>query len=146
MEKIHIESHGCSNNFHEGEVMAGLLEEAGYTITKDPHEAEIIILNLCTVKGDHQSVSAVKQATKNYSAKLIGAGCILESTKKALREQNPSLSLLNTHNIHLIADIVEAVIEGDVVDALEKNKIEKNNGNIFWGFFKRNLSSQKSYC
>lgn len=107
--------------------MAGLLEEAGYTITKDPYEADIIILNLCTVKGDHQSVKALKEATKQYSAKLIGAGCILESTKTALRNANPSLSLLNTHNINHIADIVEAVIEGDVIESLEKNKTIKIN-------------------
>lgn len=127
MEKIHIQSFGCSNNFHEGEVMAGLLEEAGYTITKDPYNTEVIILNLCTVKGDHQALSALKQATKKYSAKLIAAGCILESTKAALREYNPSLSLLNTHNINHIAQIVEAVIEGDVIEALEKNKTIKIN-------------------
>lgn len=127
MEKIYIESHGCSNNFHEGEIMAGLLEEAGYTITKDPYDTDIIILNLCTVKGDHQSVQALKEATKRYSAKIIGAGCILESTKNALRQYNPSLSLLNTHNIHNIVKIVEAVIEGDVIDALEKNKTTKIN-------------------
>ncbi len=56
MEKIYIQSHGCSNNFHEGEVMAGLLEKAGYEIVKDPYAAEILILNLCTMKRDHQSV------------------------------------------------------------------------------------------
>lgn len=127
MEKIYIQSHGCSNNFHEGEVMAGLLEKAGYTLTPDPYTAEIIILNLCTVKGDHQSVQALKEATKKYSAKLIGAGCILESTKKALREYNPSLSLLNTNNIDKIVEIVEAIIEGDVIEALEKNKTVKIN-------------------
>ncbi|MBI5072180.1 MiaB/RimO family radical SAM methylthiotransferase [Candidatus Woesearchaeota archaeon] len=127
MEKIHIQSHGCSNNFHEGEVMAGLLEEAGYKITKDPYEAEIIILNLCTVKGDHQAIKTLKETTKQYTAKIIAAGCILESTKKVLREYNPSLSLLNTHNINNIAKIVEAVIEGDVIESLEKNKIVKIN-------------------
>ena len=127
MEKIHILSYGCSNNFHEGEVMAGLLEEAGYTITKEPYNADIIILNLCTVKGDHQAVKALKNSTKHYSAKIIAAGCILESTKNALREIDQSLSLVNTNNIDKIAEVVEAVIEGDIVEALEKNKTTKIN-------------------
>jgi MiaB-like tRNA modifying enzyme len=127
MESIHLLSFGCSNNFHEGEVMAGLLETAGYEITKDPYAADIIILNLCTVKGDHQALSTLKETTKQYTAKLIAAGCILESTKKTLREYNPSLSLLNTDNIHKIVEIVEAVIEGDVVESLEKNKTVKIN-------------------
>ncbi|MBI5001853.1 tRNA (N(6)-L-threonylcarbamoyladenosine(37)-C(2))-methylthiotransferase [Candidatus Woesearchaeota archaeon] len=127
MEKIHLLSFGCSNNFHEGEVMAGLLEAAGYEITKDPYGADIIILNLCTVKGDHQALSTLKETTKQYTAKIIAAGCILESTKATLRSENPSLSLLNTHNIHKIVEVVEAVIEGDVIDALEKNKTTKIN-------------------
>ncbi len=127
MEKIHLLSFGCSNNFHEGEVMAGLLEAAGYEITKDPYGADIIILNLCTVKGDHQALSTLKETTKQYTAKIIAAGCILESTKAALRKENPALSLLNTHNIHKIAEVVEAVIEGVVIDALEKNETTKIN-------------------
>ncbi len=127
MEKINLMSFGCSNNFHEGEVMAGLLETAGYEITKDPYAADIIILNLCTVKGDHQALSALKETTKQYSAKIIAAGCILESTKASLRNLCPSLSLLNTNNIDHIVEIVEAVIEEDVVEMLEKNKIKKIN-------------------
>lgn len=127
MEKIHLLSFGCSNNFHEGEVMAGFLEIAGYEITKDPYAADIIILNLCTVKGDHQALATLKETTKQYSAKIIAAGCILESTKKVLHQYNPSLSLLNTHNINNIAKIVEAVIEGDVIVSLEKNKTTKIN-------------------
>jgi threonylcarbamoyladenosine tRNA methylthiotransferase CDKAL1 len=127
MEKIHLLSFGCSNNFHEGEAMAGLLEKAGYTITKDPYAAEIIILNLCTVKGDHQALRALKKTTKEYNAKIIAAGCILESTKSTLRELDPSLSLINTNNLDKIVEVVEAVIEGDVVEVLKPNKITKIN-------------------
>src|SRR3989344_826829 len=127
MEKIHLLSFGCYNNFHEGEFIAGLLEAACYEITKDPYGTYIIILNLCTVKGDHQALSTLKETTKQYTAKIIAAGCILESTKAALRNVNPSLSLLNTHNINHIAQIVESVIEGEVIDALEKNKTTKIN-------------------
>ncbi len=57
--------------------MAGLLETAGYEITKDPYAADIIILNLCTVKGDHQALKTLKETTKQYTAKIIAAGCIL---------------------------------------------------------------------
>lgn len=107
--------------------MAGLLETAGYEITKDPYAADIIILNLCTVKGDHQALRTLKETTKQYTAKIIAAGCILESTKTILRKENPALSLLNTNNIHNIVEVVEGVIEGDVIDALEKNKTTKIN-------------------
>jgi len=127
MQKIYVHTHGCSNNFHEGEAMAGLLKKAGYCMVRKPSDADIIILNICTVKGDHQAVRSLKDIKKLYNARIIIAGCITNTTKKALRQLNPSLSFINTHNIDKIVDVVESVIEGDTVEALESSRIKKIN-------------------
>ncbi|MFA6888718.1 MAG: tRNA (N(6)-L-threonylcarbamoyladenosine(37)-C(2))-methylthiotransferase, partial [Candidatus Woesearchaeota archaeon] len=118
---ITIQSFGCSSNIHEGEVMAGLLKQAGYAIVKQPTEADVIILNLCTVKGHHTALQAIKKVL-SIRAKLIAAGCIHEHTKKAVREFVPNISFINTHNIQDIVSVVKQVQNGEIVDATTKEK------------------------
>src|SRR5512137_3027370 len=48
--KYAIETFGCRMNVHDSERMAGLLEQAGYEATADAGEADLIILNTCSVR------------------------------------------------------------------------------------------------
>ncbi|MFO7694754.1 MAG: tRNA (N6-isopentenyl adenosine(37)-C2)-methylthiotransferase MiaB [Vicinamibacterales bacterium] len=45
-----IETFGCQMNFHDSERMAGLLEAAGYEPASEPGDADVVILNTCTVR------------------------------------------------------------------------------------------------
>jgi tRNA-2-methylthio-N6-dimethylallyladenosine synthase len=45
-----IETFGCQMNFHDSERMAGLLEAAGYEPASEPAEADVVVLNTCTVR------------------------------------------------------------------------------------------------
>jgi tRNA-2-methylthio-N6-dimethylallyladenosine synthase len=45
-----IETFGCQMNFHDSERMAGLLEQAGYEATDDPADADLVVLNTCSVR------------------------------------------------------------------------------------------------
>src|SRR5436309_6363611 len=45
-----IETHGCQMNFHDSERMAGLLEQAGYERTADEDDADVIVINTCSVR------------------------------------------------------------------------------------------------
>jgi len=46
--KLHLVSLGCAKNLIDSEVMLGRLVNAGWVITDDPAEAEIIIVNTCS--------------------------------------------------------------------------------------------------
>jgi tRNA-2-methylthio-N6-dimethylallyladenosine synthase len=48
--KYLIETFGCQMNHHDSERMAGLLEEAGYVRTDDDREADVIVINTCSVR------------------------------------------------------------------------------------------------
>ena len=45
-----IETFGCQMNFHDSERMAGLLEAAGYEPADEPADADVVVLNTCTVR------------------------------------------------------------------------------------------------
>src|SRR5438876_5757737 len=48
--KYLIETFGCQMNVHDSERMAGLLEQAGYEPTADAADADVVVINTCSVR------------------------------------------------------------------------------------------------
>jgi tRNA-2-methylthio-N6-dimethylallyladenosine synthase len=48
--KYLIETYGCQMNVHDSERMAGLLEQAGYESTVDETDADVVLINTCSVR------------------------------------------------------------------------------------------------
>ena len=48
--KYFIETYGCQMNYHDSEQMAGLLEPAGYDRTADDGDADVVVINTCSVR------------------------------------------------------------------------------------------------
>jgi tRNA-2-methylthio-N6-dimethylallyladenosine synthase len=49
-KKYLIETFGCQMNFHDSERMAGLLDQAGYESTADERDADLVVINTCSVR------------------------------------------------------------------------------------------------
>src|ERR1051325_12132638 len=49
-KKYLIETFGCQMNFHDSERMAGLLDQAGYEPTTEEIDADVIVINTCSVR------------------------------------------------------------------------------------------------
>ena len=49
-KKYLIETFGCQMNVHDSERMAGLLDQAGYEPTDDEREADVVVINTCSVR------------------------------------------------------------------------------------------------
>ncbi|KAM7382630.1 hypothetical protein PAMP_002353 [Pampus punctatissimus] len=76
-QKIWMKTWGCSHNNSDGEYMAGQLAVSGYKITDDPSEADLWLLNSCTVKNpaeDHFR-NSIKKAQEQQK-KVVVAGCV----------------------------------------------------------------------
>lgn len=54
-QKIYVKTFGCSHNMSDSEFMMGQLVEYGYTLVEDPLEADLILINSCTVKNPSQA-------------------------------------------------------------------------------------------
>src|SRR5258708_18816224 len=48
--KYLIETFGCQMNVHDSERMAGLLEQAGYEATDEAGDADVVVINTCSVR------------------------------------------------------------------------------------------------
>ncbi len=49
-KKLHIKTFGCQMNAYDSERMAEALEPAGYALTEDQAEADLVILNTCHIR------------------------------------------------------------------------------------------------
>ena len=48
--KLYLESYGCQMNFSDSEIVASILAEAGFSTTQREEEADLILLNTCSIR------------------------------------------------------------------------------------------------
>ena len=47
---IYIETYGCQMNFADTELVLGILKQQGYSLTKDLNDADVVLLNTCSIR------------------------------------------------------------------------------------------------
>ena len=124
MERVYIETSGCSINQSDSEVMAGLLKKAGFELVDKLENSDLVILNTCTVKGptEHafwKRIEEIKGSGKN----IIIAGCIAQTEPEKLKDY----SLIGPSQVNNIVSVVEETINGNTVALLVKEKNPRLN-------------------
>jgi MiaB-like tRNA modifying enzyme len=128
MTNIYFETLGCSLNVSETEVMKGLLFKNGFNLVESPDDAYIIVVNICTVKGDNTALKTIRKLYEAYpNKKYVIAGCITKGIIPKIREIVPECSLISTHNIKDIVSIVEETMNENPILVLAESKEEKIN-------------------
>jgi len=125
MPSIYIETYGCSASQCEAEIMAGLLEAAGFDIIKNERYADLIIVVTCFVKQvtEQRILFRIKQLKESYhDKKLIIAGCMPEGMYRKMTDIVPEASLVSTHHVKEIAQAVKKTLEGKHVEYLGKSE------------------------
>jgi len=126
MESIFVETYGCAANFSEGEMIKGILKKDGFGIADSKQTADVIILNICTVKGNNVALRAIKRTYKDFSQKkLIIAGCVSAELVPQLNKEFPAASIANTHNVYRIAEAVKQVLLNVPVQFIERSNEQK---------------------
>jgi MiaB-like tRNA modifying enzyme len=85
----------------EGEQIKGQFELA------EEKDADLVVLNICTVKGDKNALDEIKAVKKQHPDKKIAiAGCITPSIVQPIKLIDPNAILVNTHHIDSISTLV----------------------------------------
>ena len=117
MKKIALLNFGCSKNLIDSELMLGLLAEAGYEITLDENESDIVIINTCAFINDaeKESVHAIMEVAQT-GKKIIITGCLSQKYKKELKKEIPEISaMLGTSDYTKIVETIKALDKKDFV-------------------------------
>jgi len=92
--KIYLETHGCTANRGDGEILAGILSREGHLVVRKPEEAEILLLNTCVVKGETRRRMLRRMEELSRTGKpLVVAGCLPLVDLPSVREREPAAVL-----------------------------------------------------
>jgi ribosomal protein S12 methylthiotransferase len=111
MIKVGMVSLGCPKNLVDTEVMLGTLEGRGYALTRDPADADVIVVNTCTFIGParQESVDTILEMAEHKKSgrcrRLVVAGCMVQSSHDELRESIPEIdAFVGLNDIERIAE------------------------------------------
>ena len=150
-------------NKHDSEAILGLLMNHGYELTKNRNEADVFLINTCSVrKHAEDKVYSMfgelrKLKKKNKHDSVVGVmGCMAQKDKNEIFRRSPNVDFVcGTHNFHKIPEIIESVIK-------EKTKIaitdmgkqvfisptlsSRENKSLAWVSIMKGCDNFCSYC
>ncbi|CAB3408006.1 unnamed protein product [Caenorhabditis bovis] len=120
-QKVWVRTWGCSHNTSDSEYMSGLLQKAGYKIVKDEKDADLWVLNSCTVKtpSEQQANNLVVQGQETKK-KIVMAGCVSQAAPSEPWLQD--VSIVGVKQIDRIVEVVEETLKGNKVRLLTRNR------------------------
>jgi len=99
-KKFYIESYGCQMNFSDSEIVASILNGAGFGATRNVEEADLLLLNTCSVREKAEQtvrkrLTEFRKAKESRPALLVGMlGCMAERLKSKLLEEEKLVDLV----------------------------------------------------
>jgi len=110
-QKIGLVSLGCPKNLVDSEVMLGLAQKSGLELTRDPANADVLVVNTCAFidKAKQESVDTILEMAEfkktGACRTLVVTGCLAERYRDELREQIPEIdAVLGTGQVPEIVD------------------------------------------
>lgn len=100
MKRVHIITFGCQMNEHDSEQMAGLLQAAGYRMAASPEQADVVLLNTCSIreKAEHKLYSrlgTLRELKQAHPEVIIGVcGCVAQQEGEHIFTQMPYVDLV----------------------------------------------------
>src|SRR3954463_8001406 len=112
--KIGFVSLGCPKNLVDSEVMMGLSQEGGHTLTANPAEADVLIVNTCAFidSAKEESVNTILELAEfkktGACKRLVVTGCLGERYRDELKTQIPEIdAVLGTGDVPEIVGAIE---------------------------------------
>src|SRR3981081_2731257 len=107
-------------NVHDSERMAGLLEQAGYEATDEAADADVVVINTCSVRERAEEklytrLGELRQlaAEQGHDPIVAIAGCVAQQEGAALLKRSPGVAdvVMGTHAIRRLPMLVEQAFE-----------------------------------
>ncbi len=133
MKKVYIETMGCQMNKSDSERMFGMLQHSGYEQTENPKEADLVMVNTCSIRqlSEDKAFSLIGvwgqwKKTSKPDLKIGFCGCVAQQKMKEVFRRAPYVDfVLGTHKIYALPEILKKVQNGErVLECTETNATE----------------------
>ena len=137
MKKVHIETMGCQMNKSDAERMFGMLEYLNYIQTDNPKEADMLIINTCSIRqlSEDKAYSAIgvwgKWKRKNPDLKIIFAGCVAQQVGKDIFKRAPYVDLvIGTQRLYELPNLIKRIEAGERLVSTDEEPYEESEYKI----------------
>lgn len=127
MKKVYIETLGCQMNKSDAERMFGMLEFLGYEQTQEPKEADMLIINTCSIRqlSEDKAYSQIgvwgKWKKTRPDLKIVFSGCVAQQVKQELFKRAPYVDLvIGTQRLYELPELVKRIEAGERVCSCEE--------------------------
>ncbi len=162
-QKLYLETYGCQMNVADSEIVASVMRDSGYVITEDINEADIILVNTCSIRENAEQrvwgrLDVFKQIKKKKPELTVGViGCMAERLKEKLIEEKKIIDLVVGPDAYRsLPELLETVESGqkaiNVILSKEETyadispvRLDKNGISAFISIM-RGCNNMCSYC
>ena len=153
---------GCQMNEYDSERMSGALGQEGFVLTEDLEEAQVILLNTCSIREKaeqkfYSQLGRLARMKRKNPALCIGVGgCIAQLEGERIFERAPYVDLIfGTQNLSRLPDLLKKVVETRTrVADVSRNEdeeagpipIRRENGVKAWVAIMQGCDNFCSYC
>ena len=140
-KKVFIRTFGCQMNVRDSEVLCGLLSQKGFSLIKEPEEADIIIFNTCSVRqhAEDRVFSLVGEYKKRRNkgkacskkAPIVGViGCMAKNYQESIFDKSPDVDfVVGPGDIAKIPGVIEKLLNSKKTESfLLQSKIWETDG------------------
>lgn len=116
--KIAFKTLGCRLNQYETDSMASEFHREGYTLVDFEEEADVYVVNTCTVTGqsDRKSRNMISQAGRRPGdALVVVTGCMVDNRKEELEDRPGTVYFVDNEHKSSIFPMVEAHYRGEIL-------------------------------
>lgn len=109
MLKVYTETYGCTLNKGDTEIILNLLRSLGITETDKLEDADIVLINTCTVRKDTEEhmLKRIRELYTTYpNKKLIIAGCLATAQPYTIRKITPKAYIITTYDVTRIIKVL----------------------------------------
>jgi tRNA-2-methylthio-N6-dimethylallyladenosine synthase len=98
--KVFVETYGCQMNIADTEIVLGILQKNGYTLAKNAEDADVILLNTCSIRENAEQriygrLGNLKTLKDQNPGLVLGIlGCMAERLKKDLIDDKKMVDLV----------------------------------------------------
>jgi tRNA-2-methylthio-N6-dimethylallyladenosine synthase len=128
-QRYFVRTFGCQMNEHDSERIAGLLQADGMVPVDSPDDADLIVLNTCTIRENADTklfgyLGSLKRAKmENPSLRIAVGGCSAQKERDSIQERASWVDVVfGTHNVHRVVDLLDHAQEwGPVTEIWEES-------------------------
>ena len=121
-----IKTYGCTLNQADSDIMKSMLKGGGVTVTDRMEDADVAVVNTCTVKNiTAQKILYRLGRMQSAGKKTVVTGCMASANRDLIGKYAPAASIIDTSNIGRIAEVVEHLQGGKRMVVAGYNRFDR---------------------